>query len=336
MPADQYHETPVNLKATAGLRLIKPEQAEALLEACNRVIASYPFYVDTSDVVAIMGGTDEGLFGWVTVNYLRNTLTVPSQQTSVILDLGGGSTQIALAVAADSPFAPSLAVSDVMGARHSMYVYSHLGLGLMAGRAGVLGHGVGENERTGNLAFSHVCMVPGAKTIYEYGSEKFALKGADSTTAAACLEHCRMVMTSPSSSFKKAGKQPSPEAGQPVVAMSYYVDRAMEVGLMKPDAISVELQPQHFREVAKDVCTLTVEDIVSRYSRVDKANAPFLCLDLCFIVSLLEDGFGLTAETPLFLAKKIEFNGEQVETAWTLGAALEEVSETARQLGFKL
>eukprot|EP00041_Stephanoeca_diplocostata_P034657 m.1193744 g.1193744 ORF g.1193744 m.1193744 type:complete len:92 (-) comp24557_c0_seq49:4807-5082(-) len=56
--------------------------------------------------------------------------------------------------------------------------------------------------------------------------------------------------------------------------------------------------------------------------RLQSNNVPFICMDLCFISSLLVDGFGLSPETPLHLSKTMQFNDQKVETQWTLGAAL--------------
>lgn len=52
-------------------------------------------------------------------------------------------------------------------------------------------------------------------------------------------------------------------------------------------------------------------------------------MDLSFITALLLDGFKLEPGASLNLAKTINFNGERVETQWTLGAAIEEVSKLA-------
>ena len=43
--------------------------------------------------VRILSELDEGVFGWVTVNYLLDQLNNPTK-SYVALDLGGGSTQI--------------------------------------------------------------------------------------------------------------------------------------------------------------------------------------------------------------------------------------------------
>jgi hypothetical protein len=48
-------------------------------------------------------------------------------------------------------------------------------------------------------------------------------------------------------------------------------------------------------------------------------------MDLCFITQLLKTGFRIDPKATLHLAKSMQFNGERVETQWTLGAALQEV-----------
>ncbi|EDQ93156.1 uncharacterized protein MONBRDRAFT_2652, partial [Monosiga brevicollis MX1] len=94
VPENKRAITPINLKATAGLRLLPQEKAQALLTEVESLIKSYPFLFDPEDAVEIMEGLNEGKFAWVTVNYLLNTIGQPSHRQCVVLDLGGGSTQI--------------------------------------------------------------------------------------------------------------------------------------------------------------------------------------------------------------------------------------------------
>lgn len=57
------------LKATAGLRLLLPAQADALLNAVRDIFLVSGFAVK-DDAVEIMDGVDEGIFSWFTVNFL--------------------------------------------------------------------------------------------------------------------------------------------------------------------------------------------------------------------------------------------------------------------------
>lgn len=72
IPEQYWSKTPLILKATAGLRLLPQEKAEGLLNAVNDLFNRTPFLTDHKSV-AIMDGTDEGIFSWFTVNFLLGT-----------------------------------------------------------------------------------------------------------------------------------------------------------------------------------------------------------------------------------------------------------------------
>uniref|UniRef100_A0A8C1FVV9 nucleoside diphosphate phosphatase n=1 Tax=Cyprinus carpio TaxID=7962 RepID=A0A8C1FVV9_CYPCA len=93
IPKEQWIQTPVVLKATAGLRLLPQEKAKALLNEVKEIFDDSPFFVPNNSVT-IMNGTNEGLLAWVTVNFLTGHLYAKTRKTVGILDLGGGSTQI--------------------------------------------------------------------------------------------------------------------------------------------------------------------------------------------------------------------------------------------------
>uniref|UniRef100_A0A8K9UQH6 nucleoside diphosphate phosphatase n=1 Tax=Oncorhynchus mykiss TaxID=8022 RepID=A0A8K9UQH6_ONCMY len=93
VPEDEWKQTPVVLKATAGLRLLPKEKANALLDEVREVFDESPFFVPNNSV-SIMNGTNEGVLAWVTVNFLTGHLYAKTRKTVGILDLGGGSTQI--------------------------------------------------------------------------------------------------------------------------------------------------------------------------------------------------------------------------------------------------
>lgn len=325
IPRELHKSTPLNLKATAGLRLLGAQQAEDILQEVRLLFINSPFLYDAEDAVEIMSGLDEGLFSWVTINYLRGAVSSKPKETAAVLDLGGGSTQIAMSVVNGGSGMPRV---EVMGAKHHMYLYSHLGLGLMAGREQVLAHNIPENDprRKAEKPVSSPCFHPGTTVEYSYGSNKYVVKGEASASASACLLATGAVIKNKEGSFAKSG-QPGIEPQQPVFAMSYYFDRAVDAGIVPHTSLRAELQPSQYIRAAERVCSMSTSEILSAFPNVNAAKAPFLCLDLCFISSLLVDGFGLSPSSPLTLAKKLPWNGEDVETAWSLGASLAEISE---------
>ena len=90
IPESKRAVTPVTLKATAGLRLLPTDQSQALLDTVTQRLEQSGF---DNRGVGIASELEEGVFGWVTVNYLLDQLHNP-RKSYVALDLGGGSTQI--------------------------------------------------------------------------------------------------------------------------------------------------------------------------------------------------------------------------------------------------
>ncbi|PAV23777.1 nucleoside phosphatase GDA1 [Pyrrhoderma noxium] len=111
IPPSLHHETPLFLLATAGMRLLPSSQQDAILEAtCNFIRFHSHFKVEDSDLtgkcgssIRIITGEEEGLFGWIAVNYLMDQFTkVDDDQTTYgFLDMGGASTQIAFEPSAE-------------------------------------------------------------------------------------------------------------------------------------------------------------------------------------------------------------------------------------------
>ncbi|KGL97473.1 Ectonucleoside triphosphate diphosphohydrolase 8, partial [Charadrius vociferus] len=136
VPAEQQRETPTYLGATAGMRLLREQnstKAEQVFAEVAKAIGEYP--VDFRGA-RILTGNEEGSFGWITVNYLLETLVKFSfaekwehpQDTEVLgaLDLGGASTQIT--------FQPGVTIEDkntsvffrLYGTNYSLYTHSYL------------------------------------------------------------------------------------------------------------------------------------------------------------------------------------------------------------------
>jgi guanosine-diphosphatase len=139
--------TPVAVKATAGLRLLGAAQSTEILDAVRRRLSTaYPFPLASQDPVTIMDGRDEGVFAWVTANYLMDTIRADSPRTAVpyaVLDLGGASTQIVFEPTFDSTSNAALEEGEHKydlafgGKDHVLYQHSYLGYGLMRARKSV-------------------------------------------------------------------------------------------------------------------------------------------------------------------------------------------------------
>ena len=140
VPEKKRSCTPVAVKATAGLRLLGDTKSAKILQAVrSHLEKDYPFAVVDGDGISIMSGDEEGVYAWVTTNYLLGNIGTGSKlATSAVFDLGGGSTQIVF----EPTFPPNEEMVDgehkyelrFGGQDYSLYQFSHLGYGLMEGR----------------------------------------------------------------------------------------------------------------------------------------------------------------------------------------------------------
>jgi Golgi nucleoside diphosphatase len=61
------------MKATAGLRLLPDDQSDSILNEVENELKNSGLLMD-EDSVGILSGTDEGVFGWFTLNYLTDRI----------------------------------------------------------------------------------------------------------------------------------------------------------------------------------------------------------------------------------------------------------------------
>ncbi|KAH9179348.1 nucleoside phosphatase family-domain-containing protein [Lactarius sanguifluus] len=303
VPGQLRRCTPVAVKATAGLRLLGGQQADEILEAVRRRIGSvYPFPLAAQDPVAIMDGRDEGVFAWVTANYLMDTIRADSPKTAApyaVLDLGGASTQIVLEPVFDAPTGMmhegdhryELKFGGPAGKTHVLYQHSYLGYGLMRARKSVhhlvdfmasartASSGTAAAEEVGNP-----CLAQGTKRVVQVESgdaaKNVTMIGGDIGNFEAC-------------------------------------NRIMQLIVAK-DAIC-QVKPCSFDG---DVClgrpawekrwgdnAHAMEELVDR---------PEYCLDLTFMHALLRLGYEFDDARAVEIGKRIG----GTELGWALGAAI--------------
>ncbi|XP_071337931.1 ectonucleoside triphosphate diphosphohydrolase 2-like [Trachinotus anak] len=135
IPKSRHHQTPLYLGATAGMRLLKrvnaTESARVLKEVENK-LRSYPFKFKEA---TILRGEEEGAYGWVTVNYLKENFAKygfagrwlnPGSKTIGALDLGGASTQITFETSEKVEDSLKMMELTLYGQVHRIYTHSFL------------------------------------------------------------------------------------------------------------------------------------------------------------------------------------------------------------------
>lgn len=98
--SSRFSTFPIFLKATAGMRKLDVATREAILTHTRDYLASTGFMFKP-EWARVISGEEEGIFGWLTVNYQRSTLLGPASEYIGALDLGGASTQITFSADVD-------------------------------------------------------------------------------------------------------------------------------------------------------------------------------------------------------------------------------------------
>lgn len=146
IPPSLQPSTPVFLLATAGMRLLTSKQQTEVLEAtCTHLKTHSRFKLDDpsssgpcGSSVRIISGEEEGLFGWIAVNYLTDGFSGAGEQplTYGFLDMGGASTQIAFEPSpaesqksADNLIDVRLRLLNGKEVEHKVFVTTWLGYG---------------------------------------------------------------------------------------------------------------------------------------------------------------------------------------------------------------
>ncbi|RKO99962.1 hypothetical protein CXG81DRAFT_13824 [Caulochytrium protostelioides] len=327
--------TPVEVKATAGLRLLGPEPSQRILDRVReRLQTTYPFRLAARAVdpnaVAVMEGRDEGVYAWVTVNYLLGNLDVAKRaapgRTAAVMDLGGASTQIVFEPTSRLLGQPlqSMPPGDhryeltFSGQTHVLYQHSYLGYGLMEGRKAVKNAVVAVHPPNATT-LEMPCFAPSHTEAWEHDKRAVQLQGSGGGFAS-----CSAFINS--NLFKKSAPCPVGPCSfdgiyQPrlshafrnndIYVFSYFYDRTEPLGL-----------PERFR--LADLRTLAQRVVEGMYPAFPQAvldvlaETPDWCLDLTFIYALLTNGYELPDRRQIVTAKKI--NG--IETGWCLGAAI--------------
>jgi len=352
--------TPVAVKATAGLRKLGPEMSDAILRAVReRLETVYPFPVvsEAKGGVEVMDGKDEGVYAWITTNYLLGKIGGPDKTpTAAVFDLGGGSTQIVFQPtfkhAAAGGMPEHMQAGDHKyelkfgGREFELYQHSYLGYGLMEARNNLHREVVealhtNHPDSTSWLSGSvpNPCLAPGSSKDIEVSlsashplgaSVKVNMTGPSPGSPAQCRALAEKTL-------KKSAEcalapcafngvhQPRLDqtfAREDVYLFSYFYDRIEPLGM--PEAFTL----RELHGLTERVCEGPKDGGWKGFdafagAREELEGRPETCLDLSFMLALLHSGYEMPMDREVRIAKKIKGN----ELGWCLGASLPLLSQ---------
>lgn len=336
VPRDLLGKTPVRVGATAGLRQLAGDAPERILQSVRDLLKDKSVLKSDPNGVTVLDGTQEGAFQWVTINYLLGNLGKKYPRTVGVVDLGGGSVQMAYAVSeSDAAKAPKVSNGEeayvremyLKGRKYYLYVHSYLHYGLLAARAEIL-KAVGDS--------SNPCILAGFHGTYKYGGASYEVSasptGADVDSCRAFTSMALKVnetCTHMQCSFGGVWNGGRGDGQKNLFVASFFFDRAAEAGFIDSEKPVVTVRPSDFEEAAKLACGTTIEEGKSKYTHVESDNLPYLCMDLIYQYTLLVNGFGLAPSQKMTLVKKVPYGNSLVEAAWPLGSAIDVMSSLA-------
>lgn len=347
VPEELKSCSPIAVKATAGLRKLGEEKSVAILTAVRTHLETqYPFPVVSAanGGVEVMDGKDEGVYAWITTNYLLGKIGGPDKSpTAAVFDLGGGSTQIVFEPTFKSPsggMPETLKEGDhkyvfkTSGQTYELYQHSHLGYGLMAARESIHKavvqalHNEKRNGEWTNSPIANPCIVPGLTrevnvTLDSGETYSTTMKGPAEASPAQCRGLAEKFLkkdadcTLAPCSFNGI-HQPSLSntfAREDVYVFSYFYDRTQPLGM--PESFTVG----ELHDLTAKVCAGEKSGAWRVFETVEGAmeelrGRPEGCLDLSFMGVLLHTGYEMGLQREVKIAKKIKGN----ELGWCLGA----------------
>ncbi|KAK0239059.1 nucleoside phosphatase family-domain-containing protein [Armillaria nabsnona] len=348
VPVSLQKCAPVAVKATAGLRILGPEKSAAILDRVKEHLStSYPFPLVEQGGVEVMDGSEEGVYAWITANYLLGTLSSSSSTSSpimpyAVLDLGGASTQIV--------FEPRWEQSEgrleegehkydllFSGKSHVLYQHSYLGYGLMRARRHVhqlvefmssIRPAASSDGKTAQIA--NPCLARGTTKDVEIDGRGLPMYGEEIGSYEACNRIVELVLAKDAVCELKPCSfngvyQPSlldsfPSPGGRVLLLSYFYDRVSP--LLAPGVESLTVGG--IADLAKTVCQGRQAWLLHPHWGTNPElmeeleGRPEWCLDLTFMNGLLRLGYEFGDERDVTIGKKIA----GTELGWCLGATL--------------
>ncbi|XP_031111057.1 apyrase-like [Ipomoea triloba] len=340
VPTELQPDTPLELGATAGLRMLNGNAADEILQAVRDMLKNESNFKYKAEWVSILNGTQEGSYFWVALNYLLGNLGKDYQKTIATIDLGGGSVQMSYAISrdtfVDAPIPdngeePYVQEKYLLGANYYLYVHSYLNYGLLAGRVEVL-------KRSTNS--TNACILEGYDGYYTYNGVSYKAKAPPSGTS---LKNCRKLARKvvdfrapckyQNCTFNGVWSGGGGAGMKNVYISSYFYDIASQVGIVDPSTTPSKIvKPSAYLEAAKVVCATNYNDMKSTFPNAIEDFYPYYCLDLVYQYTLLVDGFGVHPRKEITVITEVEYKNYMVGAAWPLGCAIDVISSSANKL----
>ena len=303
VPQTRWSTTPVYLLATAGMRLLSRAKQARILAAIDSYFRQEGSFAYQEPIV--LSGTYEGLYSWLSVNYLDDRFD-PGTEREGMLEMGGASTQIVF-LSPPTSAAPVIK-RRLRGRAYRIYAHSYLYMG--------------ENQAR-QLAATADCY-PGG---FPMGIGEAVGQGDFNRCTQEIKEHFAALCENlecdgPHCVFARHPVQ-APRGNYFAISGFYFLYDFLNPG-------NDEKLLATYLAGGRDFCSQNWEAIKAQYAKTPDVYRYLknYCFASAYYYTLLSSGFGLDDATQNIKAVT-QINATEV--SWTLGAALDIVSGHAPQ-----
>ncbi|XP_030889822.1 ectonucleoside triphosphate diphosphohydrolase 3 isoform X2 [Leptonychotes weddellii] len=311
IPAHLHRSTHIYLGATAGMRLLRLQNETAANEVLARIqnyFKSQPFDFRGAQIIS---GQEEGIYGWITANYLMGNFLEKNLwhmwvhpngvETTGALDLGGASTQISFAAGEKV----GLNTSNIMkvslyGYVYTLYTHSFQCYGRNEAEKRFLAILVQDSPTKTNII--NPCYPRNYVTTLTGGYIFDSL----------CTADLRPVNYDPDDIITFEGSGDPSLCREKAFAGFYYTASAFN--------LSGSFSLKAFNSSTWDFCSESWSQLPLLLPRFDEVYARSYCFSAHYIYHLLVNGYRFTEETWPQIHFKKEVGNSSI--AWSLGYML--------------
>lgn len=281
---------PVYFYATAGMRLLPQQKQQAIYDHIKKWFDSQPQWQLVK--AKTITGKDEGVFGWLAVNYVLGTLTSESTQAPVgVMDTGGASVQVTFPITDHQSINNNDQVElDINGQHLHLFVHSFLGLG--------------QNE------LDHQFL-----DVPECFSKNYIL--TNSTLGQGSLYSCEQQTSALINSVHHVDKIVKSALDVNPVATWYGIG-GIEYLVQTPPLLFLDSQftmKQLADKANNEFCQKDWNELYANYPSNDYLFTS--CLNSSYFYALFVDGYGINQNQPIHYFPSSQNSGD-----WTLGVVL--------------
>ncbi|XP_078083749.1 ectonucleoside triphosphate diphosphohydrolase 2-like [Mustelus asterias] len=343
IPSERHAETPLYLGATAGMRLLSqtdPKATKGVLDSIATMLRSYRFDYQGA---RILTGNEEGVFGWVTANYLQENFVKyglvgrwinPVKNTVGAMDLGGASTQISFVPTSKETEDPEKEVSlRLYGQDYKVYTHSYLCYGRDQVMKKVFAKIISNKGYLSDI--TNPCMPQGYSTNYTQefifdswctaneSAQDYSPKQTVTFRGSSDFDNCYKIVNSIFSfapcnysncAFNNV-YQPEVTGDFLAFAAFYYTVNFLKTTLKKNIT-----SPNELREASSSICKMSFNELKEKAQNVSERRLVDYCTTSSYIHILTTRGYKFNEETFKNIAFQKTAGGSTI--GWALGYML--------------